>query len=409
MANFNSKNIKFSFLFAPMVIHSFLQALRLFLRQRPDEEFDLHQIEQVLQDCVDLIQETAEAGRTSVSATLENSITAFVACATVSTTSAPTLQGSHCTIDDEESRTTPSAFPARTACAKRQAPMFRNGDEERQEKRPVCSLPQPSTTMTRIDLQTDPRVFAVLDDGCNRTCHTPAFIDHMRAVLESEGKELSPLVGEASYTGIGGCRATGRRSIPFGLALPDGSSVRAELKLNELTIGTERIMLLSIKAQATLGLVKDTRGGRQVRVKINPTHTWVKRTQWNAHCRKTTYLRERSGQWTVREDMASLTEWQTLDPSRVERSVTVMVPTEWHVNGYAYYAMTALPSVEAENFGILTRKERKMVDSGLDQLVRHDETLWSSIRGSRPPLPSGCRAFLMILFSSMFFFWTVSA
>ena len=198
------------------LIHSFPQALRLFLRQHPDEEFDLHQIEQVLQDCVDLIREATEAGKTSASATLENSITAFVAFATVSTTSAPTLQGSHRTIDDEESRTTPSAFPARTASAKRHAPMFGNGDEERQEKRPVRPLPQSSATMTRIDLKTDPRVFAVLDDGCNCTCHTPAFIDHMRAVLESDGKELSPLVGEArQYTGIGGCRATGRRSIPF--------------------------------------------------------------------------------------------------------------------------------------------------------------------------------------------------
>ena len=62
------------------------------------------------------------------------------------------------------------------------------------------------------------------------------------------------------------------------------------------------------------------------------------------------------------------------------------------------------PSVERENLGILTRKERKMVDSGLEQLVRHDETLWSSIRGRRPSLPSGCHAFLMVLFSSMFFF-----
>ena len=244
------------------LIHSLPQALRLFLRQRPDEEFDFHQVEQVLQDCVDLIQETAEAGRTTASATSENSSTAFAACATVGTTSTPTLQGSHRTIDDEESRATPSAFPARTACAKRRAPMFRNGDEERQEKRPVRPLPQPSATMTRIDLKTDPRVFAVLDDGCDRTCHTPAFINHMRVVLESEGKELSPPVGEARhYTGIGGCRATGRRSIPFGLALPDGSSVRAELKSNELSIGTERIMLLSINAQATLGLVKDTRAG----------------------------------------------------------------------------------------------------------------------------------------------------
>ena len=137
---------------------------------------------------------------------------------------------------------------------------------------------------------------------------------------------------------------------------------------------------------------------RQVRVKIQPTHTWVKRTQWNDHCRKTTYFRERSGQWTVCEDMASLTVWQTLDLSRVERTVTVMVPTEWYGNGGAYYAMTALPSVETENLSILTRKERKMVDSGLEQLVRHDETLWSSIRGRRPSLPSGCRAFLKVLF-----------
>ena len=101
--------------------------------------------------------------------------------------------------------------------------------------------------------------------------------------------------------------------------------------------------------------------------------------------------------------MTSLTEWQTLDPSRVNRAVTVMVPMEWYVNGEAYYAMTALPSVEAENLGILTRKERKLVDGGLERLVRHDETLWSSIRGSRPPLPTGCRAFLLVLFSSMFF------
>ena len=101
--------------------------------------------------------------------------------------------------------------------------------------------------------------------------------------------------------------------------------------------------------------------------------------------------------------MTSLTEWQTLDPSRVNKAVTVMVPMEWYVNGEAYYAMTTLPSVEAENLGILTRKERKMVDGGLERLVRHDETLWSSSRGSRPPLPTGCRAFLLVLFSSMFF------
>ena len=119
------------------LIHSFPQALRLFLWQRPDEEFDLHQIEQVLQDCVDLIRETAEAGRASSSATLENTITAFVARAAVSMTSTLTFQGSRRTIDDEESTAGRSALPARTACAKRQTPTFRSDDEERREKRLV--------------------------------------------------------------------------------------------------------------------------------------------------------------------------------------------------------------------------------------------------------------------------------
>ena len=156
----------------------------MFLRQRPDEEFDFHQIEQ---DCVDLIRETVEAGRASSSATMENTITAFVACALVSMTSTSTLHGSVRSIDDEESKAAASACPARIACAKRETLVFRSDDEERRERRLVRSLPQPTSAMSRIDLKTDPRVFAVLDDGCNRTCHTPEFIDHLRAVLESEG------------------------------------------------------------------------------------------------------------------------------------------------------------------------------------------------------------------------------
>ena len=87
--------------------------------------------------------------------------------------------------------------------------------------------------------------------------------------------------------------------------------------------------------------------------------------------------------------MASLTEWQTLDPSRVERTVTVMVPTEWYVNLEAYYAMTAVPAVDTENLGILTRKERKMIDSGLERrdiVVEHPrETSVTAIWLSRIP------------------------
>ena len=83
---------------------------------------------------------------------------------------------------------------------------------------------------------------------------------HVRTVLQNGGQELPPLFGESrNCKGIGGCRATGRRGIRFGLILPSESSVHAELESGELSVGTERIMLLSIKAQTTWGLLKETR------------------------------------------------------------------------------------------------------------------------------------------------------
>ena len=121
-----------------------------------------------------------------------------------------------------------------------------------------------------------------------------------------------------------------------------------------------------------------------------PTHTWSRRTKWNQYCRKTTHIRDQTWQWTVCKDIASLTEWKTLDPSKVQKALTVMVPTKMYVNGDAYFSMTALPAVDRANLSTMTRKERV-------------EPLWSGMRGQRPPPPVGCRTFLMVSFSSMVF------
>ena len=88
----------------------------------------------------------------------------------------------------------------------------------------------------------------------------------------------------------------------------------------------------------------NTYRGRQVRVKVPTTHTWTKRRQWNSHCRKTTYIRDRTGQWTVCHDMPCLPEWQTLDPSMVHKAVTVIFISEWYVKGDEYFAVTAFAS-----------------------------------------------------------------
>ena len=116
-----------------------------------------------------------------------------------------------------------------------------NGEEVRDGTRLARWLPQPPVTMTRIDFSTDPRVFAGLDDSCSQTCHTPAFVDHMGATA-ADRPDTAQVLEDGRP----------RRGILFGLARPDVSFVRADLKSNELSIGTERVMLLSIKAHATL-------------------------------------------------------------------------------------------------------------------------------------------------------------
>ena len=61
---------------------------------------------------------------------------------------------------------------------------------------------------------------------------------------------------------------------------------------------------------------------------------------------------------------------------RLRRSRLCVPQLEWYVNGEAYFAMTALPAVDVENLSTMTRKAHKLVDSGLEHLVRHDECLW---------------------------------
>ena len=93
--------------------------------------------------------------------------------------------------------------PATVVIAKRQAPSGSQepggDDDERDGKRPTRQPAQPPVTMTRIDVCTDPRVFAVLVDSCSRTCHAAAFIDHMRT-----GKPGASAAGRRGPT-VQGC------------------------------------------------------------------------------------------------------------------------------------------------------------------------------------------------------------
>ena len=112
--------------------------------------------------------------------------------------------------------------------------------------------------LPRADLDNDPRVFALLDEACNSTCHGKAWAKHASRVFALQGRALGPLTGEErDFKGLGGAKTTGRRKCPWGMELQDGTFAQGTISSNELN-RDDNYMLLSLHAQGTLGLVKDT-------------------------------------------------------------------------------------------------------------------------------------------------------
>ena len=105
-------------------------------------------------------------------------------------------------------------------------------------------------------------VFAVLDEGCNSTCHSKAWAVDAEARLARLGYSM-PLKDDSckSFAGLGNgnTKTEGVRSIPFSLLLPDGN-MNGELDSYQLSTGNSPL-LLSLHAQTKLGLVKDLAKG----------------------------------------------------------------------------------------------------------------------------------------------------
>ena len=113
-----------------------------------------------------------------------------------------------------------------------------------------------------VDIARSSHVFAVLDEGCNSTCHSKAWAVDAEARLARLGYSM-PLKDDSckSFAGLGSgnTKTEGVRSIPFSLLLPDGN-MNGELDSYQLSTGNSPL-LLSLHAQTKLGLVKDLAKG----------------------------------------------------------------------------------------------------------------------------------------------------
>ena len=84
--------------------------------------------------------------------------------------------------------------------------------------------------LEKVDILTDPRVFALLDEGCNRTCHGEHWRMNAQQKLQMMGRSLGPLTGVSkTYTGLGQTKSMGRRSIPWSVLLSNGTHLGGSL------------------------------------------------------------------------------------------------------------------------------------------------------------------------------------
>eukprot|EP00972_Heterocapsa_arctica_P006342 931203-Heterocapsa_arctica.AAC.1 len=84
--------------------------------------------------------------------------------------------------------------------------------------------------LSMINIQKDNRLFAILDEGRNSTCHTKAWVQKAEIVLEQKDKEYSELIGiTRNYRGLGGARSLGCRKIPWGFKLLSGKHLEGDI------------------------------------------------------------------------------------------------------------------------------------------------------------------------------------
>ena len=92
---------------------------------------------------------------------------------------------------------------------------------------PDIPMQVPLAGLEVVDITEDRRVFMVLDEGCNRTCHGEAWIGNARTKMLMQEKIIElPTGKEKRYAGLGTTTSKGRTAIPIALRLSNGWSCK---------------------------------------------------------------------------------------------------------------------------------------------------------------------------------------
>ena len=170
-------------------------------------------------------------------------------------------------------------------------------------------------------------IWGALDEGCNSTCHSKAWgelaEDRLRAFdltfpwIDSSTK---------SFAGLGSSTKTlGKRNLPFCIQVGEDSLAGA-MESHEVDTDAFNPLLVSLFAQAKLGLIKDM---AQSRCYIGDLEVPM------ARCVHTGLLLICLSQFTRRSKLPRVVESLRV-PSPGTRVAMMLAPSHWHINGYTW-------------------------------------------------------------------------
>ena len=254
-------------------------------------------------------------------------------------------------------------------------------------------------------------LIAILDLGCNKTCHGDRWLTRFQ---HAAGIEVIPMSADegSSFRGIGGkVNTNGTRHLNAGFELKDGNMAVGDLHSVELQ-DSDAPLLLSINDQRKLGL----------QVHLTDEGDEVYSTRLGANLCVADY----NGLLGIRLLPSDLA---LLGLGSVESSLETKVPglggevsdgamdfeaswKESHTDeaGESNPAMLATDltdvqevflSIENEKKKTMTKGQKKMLEQSIKEVEASDISMWSTLRGrkSMSPLPKGCKVFLMEIFA----------
>ena len=170
-------------------------------------------------------------------------------------------------------------------------------------------------------------IWSALDEGCNSTCHSKAWGELAEDRLRVFGLTFPWIDGSTkSFAGLGSSTKTlGKRNLPFCIQVGEDSLAGA-MESHEIDTSAFNPLLVSLFAQAKLGLIKDM---AHCKCYIGDLEVPM------ARCAHTGLLLLCLSQFSRRSKLPRVVESLRV-PSPGTRTAMMLSPSLWHINGYTW-------------------------------------------------------------------------